>query len=120
MEFLLWLPIFVVVLGVAIDASLVLQAHADMWSVARDGARRMAMLEITDEQAETYALEKLQSLYTYDFTASAYMESTESDTFSVVELTTFVSSANFSSIFSDQLSSDLAVHVRMRNRRDPI
>ena len=40
-EFILWVPVFVGLLVFVTDASIIYLTHSEMWSVARDTARRM-------------------------------------------------------------------------------
>ena len=55
-EFVLWVPIFVGLLVFVTDASIIYLTHSEMWSVARDTARRMSTGEITNRaQARDYA-----------------------------------------------------------------
>jgi Flp pilus assembly protein TadG len=55
-EFVLWVPIFVGLLVFVTDASIIYLTHSEMWSVARDTARRMTTGEITSrEQAREHA-----------------------------------------------------------------
>jgi Flp pilus assembly protein TadG len=66
-EFVVWLPVFVFLLALTADACKLYLTQADMWSVARDTARRMSTGELaTPEAAETYASGQL--LYPLDYT----------------------------------------------------
>lgn len=56
-EFVLWLPIIVALLVIAIDATTLYVTHTEMWNVARDTARRMVTGKLrTEAEAEEYAL----------------------------------------------------------------
>ena len=50
-ESMLWLPVFVVILVIAIDATVLYLHHTEMWNVARDVARRVAIGDITEAEA---------------------------------------------------------------------
>ena len=54
-EFVIWIPVFLVILGFIADASLMYVMQANMWNVARDAARRMSTGELDKVAAETYA-----------------------------------------------------------------
>jgi len=55
-EFVLWVPIFVGLLVLVTDASIIYLTHSEMWSVARDTTRRMTTGQITTrDQARDYA-----------------------------------------------------------------
>ena len=55
-EIVLWIPIFVALLVIIIDASTLYLTQSEMWNVARDTARRMTTGALTTEaDAEDYA-----------------------------------------------------------------
>ena len=55
-EFVLWVPIFVGLLVLVTDASIIYLTHSEMWNVARDTTRRMTPEEITTTaEARDYA-----------------------------------------------------------------
>ena len=57
--FVLWMPVFVMILALTVDATVLFISQANMWSVARDTSRFMAVGLYTDTQAEEYATERL-------------------------------------------------------------
>ena len=59
-EFVLWVPVFVLILAITVDASVLFMTQANLWSIARDTTRRMAtgaLAEGTD--AEDYARSRM-------------------------------------------------------------
>ncbi|MFQ5535701.1 MAG: TadE/TadG family type IV pilus assembly protein [Paracoccaceae bacterium] len=74
-EVVLWIPIFVALLVIIIDASMLYLTQTEMWNVARDTARRMTTGALaTPAEAEAYANTQL-NLYSnnsgmYTVTAS--------------------------------------------------
>lgn len=59
LEYVLWLPVFVTILGLAADVSLTFHTHSRMWDAARDVARRTAMGQLTATQAQQVAAARL-------------------------------------------------------------
>jgi Flp pilus assembly protein TadG len=63
-EIMLWIPIFVALLVIITDASMLYLTQTEMWNVARDTARRMTTTNLkTVDEAVVYANEQL-NLYT--------------------------------------------------------
>lgn len=55
-EFVLWIPVILVLVAIVIDATTIYVTHTEMWNVARDTARRMVTGSIrSEEQAVDYA-----------------------------------------------------------------
>lgn len=70
-EFVIWMPLFAIILAITADACMLYLMQADMWNVARDTARRMSTGELNAGTAQTYAASEL--LYAnkpYTITAS--------------------------------------------------
>jgi hypothetical protein len=71
-EFVLWMPVFFLILAFTADACVLYLMQADMWNVARDTARRMATGQLTTTAAaQTYASGQLlypSKPYTYSIT----------------------------------------------------
>jgi Flp pilus assembly protein TadG len=71
-EFVLWMPVFFLILAFTADACVLYLMQADMWNVARDTARRMATGQLTTTAAaQTYASGQLlypTKPYTYTIT----------------------------------------------------
>ena len=58
-EFVLWTPLYVALIGFVADVSLSITQTSMMWDVARDTSRRVAVGELEPEAAETYAKSQL-------------------------------------------------------------
>ncbi len=57
-EFVLWVPVFLVILALTVDVSLMFLRQSNMWHVARDTVRQVSLRQLTTEaQATTYATE---------------------------------------------------------------
>ena len=68
-EFVLWVPLFMALLVIVIDATTIYVTHTEMWNVARDTARRMVTGHVENvSEAEAYAHNalNLRQLYNYD------------------------------------------------------
>ncbi len=50
-EFVLWVPIFVVILVASMDATVLYLHHTEMWNVSRDVARRVAVGDMSEADA---------------------------------------------------------------------
>jgi len=57
--FVLWVPVFVAILALTVDATTLFISQANMWSVARDTSRFMAVGLYSDAEAEAYAAAQL-------------------------------------------------------------
>lgn len=59
-EFVIWVPIIIGLMVIAVDAATLYLTHNEMWNVARDTARRMSTGQIASaEEAETYAVDAM-------------------------------------------------------------
>lgn len=58
-EFVIWIPVFLVIMGFIADATMLYLMQADMWNVARDTTRRMTTGQLSAPDAETYAASAL-------------------------------------------------------------
>ncbi len=54
-EFVIWLPLFIIILFLIVEVSLLFLTQSSMWNVARDTARRIATHEFDQASAETHA-----------------------------------------------------------------
>jgi len=111
-EFVLWVPVFVVLLIATTDATILYLSHTEMWNVSRDIARRLAVGDITEAQAVEEAKKEL-FLYSRGYTVGT---SVGIDV--VVEITTNVGDASVFGFFKPVLGRDLSARVVMR--REPI
>ncbi|MCK4861478.1 MAG: pilus assembly protein [Rhodobacteraceae bacterium] len=48
-EFVLWVPVFMFILMITVDVSLLFLRQSNLWYVARDGARQASLRLITDD-----------------------------------------------------------------------
>ena len=55
-EFVLWVPVFLVILGLIVDVSLMFLRQSNLWQVARDTARIYSIRQMDAEEAQTYAI----------------------------------------------------------------
>lgn len=62
-EFCLWMPVFMGMLMLAIDASFLFMGQANYWSISRDTARLVSRHAITETQAEDFATNAAVSKY---------------------------------------------------------
>lgn len=70
-EFVLWVPIILGLLVIAIDGTTLYVTHTEMWNVSRDTARRMVTGKILSEaEAEAFAINAM-SLRDYPYTVEA-------------------------------------------------
>jgi len=112
-EFVLWIPGFALLLIVTADASVLYLTHTEMWNVARDTARRVAIGDITDTQATTVAAASLPSKNTYTVTHS---NASEADVFVQISVN-IGDAAVFGRYFSGILNRPMTARVTMR--REP-
>ncbi|MFT4793017.1 MAG: Flp pilus assembly protein TadG [Paracoccaceae bacterium] len=54
-DFVIWLPVFIILLGVIADVSLLLNMQARMFDVARDASRLVSLGRMTNVEAQTWA-----------------------------------------------------------------
>jgi TadE-like protein len=54
-ETVIWLPIFFTIIGLVVDATLLFVGQTQMWSVASDTSRLVAMGRLTVAEAEIWA-----------------------------------------------------------------
>ena len=59
LEFVLWVPLYVILLLAVTDASILYLTHTEMWNAARDTARRISVGALTAADAPNRAKEKL-------------------------------------------------------------
>lgn len=84
-EFVLWLPLITGIIVGAFDLNVVLMTQSNMWTVARDTARRVSTGELDATTGQTYALSQLSYMnfeYGVDITVGTDV---------VVDIDTFLS-----------------------------
>jgi len=57
-EFVLWVPVFMLILMLTVDVSLLFLRQSNLWQVARDTARQVSIGQLTAAEADTYATNK--------------------------------------------------------------
>lgn len=62
-EFVLWMPLFLVILALAIDVSLLFMSQSNYWSVSRDTARLVARHAMDGDTAKNYAEMRARSFF---------------------------------------------------------
>lgn len=54
-EAVIWLPLYLFILTAAVDLTVMMKAQTDMWAVASNSARMVAINAMSEAQAENYA-----------------------------------------------------------------
>ena len=113
-EFVLWVPIFVVILVAATDATILYLHHTEMWNVSRDVARRVAVGDMTEADAVTVVQNEM-FLYSRAYTV-ATSDPAELDVWIMIQ--TSVRDASVFGFFEPVMDRYLTAMVTMR--REPI
>lgn len=113
-EFVLWVPIFVVILVAATDATVLYLHHTEMWNVSRDVARRVAVGDMTEADAVN-AVGNEMFLYSRAYTV---WTSDPADLDVQIMIQTSVRDASVFGFFEPVLDRYLTAMVTMR--REPI
>ncbi len=113
-EFVLWVPIFVVILVAATDATVLYLHHTEMWNVSRDVARRVAVGDMTEADAVTVVQNEM-FLYSRAYTV-ATSDPAELDVQIMIQ--TSIADASVFGFFKPVLGRYLTASVTMR--REPI
>ncbi len=113
-EFVLWVPIFVVILVAATDATILYLHHTEMWNVSRDVARRVAVGDMSEADAVTVVQNEM-FLYSRAYTVST---SDPADLDVQIMIQTSVADASVFGVFEPIMDRYLTAMVTMR--REPI
>lgn len=113
-EFVLWVPVFVVLLIATIDATVLYLHHTEMWNVSRDVARRVAVGDITEDQAAQVVHDEL-FLYADHYWVAT---SKKTDLDVKIAIQTSIADASVFGFFKPVLGENLVALVTMR--REPI
>ncbi len=113
-EFVLWVPIFVVILVAATDATVLYLHHTEMWNVSRDVARRVAVGDMSEADAYD-AVERDMFLYSRAYTVAT---SNPADLDVQIMIRTNVADASVFGFFEPIMDRYLTAMVTMR--REPI
>ncbi len=112
-EFVLWVPVYVILLVAVTDASILYLSHTEMWNAARDTARRISVGAITTADAPDRAREKLLlSGRTYTVAASDAGPV-------IVEISVNVGDASIFGFFEPVLGRQLTARVEMMKEHEP-
>ena len=113
-EFVLWVPVFVVILVAATDATILYLHHTEMWNVSRDVARRVAVGDMSEADAVDVVGNEM-FLYSRAYTVST---SDPADLDVQIQIQTSVADASVFGFFEPVLGRFLTAMVTMR--REPI
>ena len=113
-EFVLWVPVFVIILVAATDATVLYLHHTEMWNVSRDVARRVAVGDMTEADAAA-AVQNEMFLYSRAYTV-ATSNPTALDV--QIQIQTNVGDASVFGFFKPVMGRYLTAKVTMR--REPI
>jgi Flp pilus assembly protein TadG len=113
-EFVLWVPVFVILLVATTDASILYLHHTEMWNVSRDVARRVSVGDMTEAQAA----DKVQSEMFLSTNAYTVETSNPAELDVWIKITTSVRDASVFGFFEPVLGRSLVAEVTMR--REPI
>jgi Flp pilus assembly protein TadG len=107
-EFVLWLPFFFTLLAGIADLSFVFTTNANMWDVARDTARRLALHQVDATEAEAFARAAVvlgdPAQYTVVIVDGEDV---------VVEITTSIDAASVFGVYGALMPGDLRARVTM-------
>ena len=113
-EFVLWVPVFVVLLVATVDATILYLHHTEMWNVSRDVARRVAVGDMAEGDIVNVVQNEL-FLYSDAYTV-ATSDPTDLDV--VIAIQTSIADASVFGFFKPVLGENLVAMVTMR--REPI
>ena len=113
-EFVLWVPIFVIILVATTDATILYLHHTEMWNVSRDVARRVAVGDMTEAGAAAVVQNEMY-LYSDAYTVAVSNPAALDVTISIQ---TAVSDASVFGFFGPVMDRYLTATVTMR--REPI
>ena len=112
-EFVLWIPIYVIILVAVTDASILYLTHTEMWNTARDSARRISVGAMTAADVPDRAREKLLLAgRTYTVAASETNQV-------IVEISVGVGDASIFGFYGPVLGRQLTARVEMMKEREP-
>ena len=112
-EFVLWVPVFVIILVAATDATVLYLHHTEMWNVSRDVARRVAGNDLS-EAAAAATMQNEMFLYSSEYTV-ATSNPTDLDVQIVIQ--TSVAGASVFGFFKPVMDRYLIAMVTMRREQ---
>ena len=76
-EFVLWLPVFIIIMSLVINTTMLMQTQTMMINVARDASRQVVLAAMTKAQAEEFARSSLNNhTYSIEVVESAQVVTT--------------------------------------------
>ncbi|MEM9049329.1 MAG: TadE/TadG family type IV pilus assembly protein [Pseudomonadota bacterium] len=110
-EFVLWIPFFVVLLGILTDSATLYLRQNEMWNVSRDATRLIATGQLDETQALSYAQSNLRFAGTLHYDISA---NDPSSTAKWVEIKVNIGDASVFGFFAAIANNDLTARAVMR------
>ena len=112
-EFVLWLPVFLVIMVLIVDTTLIYSAEARLWDAARDATRQLSLYQITEDEVEDYIAANAIGL-NGDLTVTA--DDTGPDVW--VQITMPMSDVTVFNVF--RLMDNPIIAARVTQRAEPI
>ncbi len=112
-EFVLWVPVYVIVLVAVTDASILYLSHTEMWNAARDTARRISVGALTAADAPDRAGEMLL------LSGRSYTVAASDAGPVIVEISVNVGDASVFGFFKPVLGRQLTARVEMMKEPEP-
>ncbi len=112
-EFVLWVPVYVILLVAVTDASILYLTHSEMWSTARDSARLISVGAMVAADAPDRAREKLL------LSGRAYTVAASDAGPVIVEISVNVGDASIFGFFKPVLGRELTARVVMWKEKSP-
>ncbi len=112
-EFVLWIPVYVIILVAVTDASILYLTHTEMWNTARDSARRISVGAMTAADVPDRAREKLL------LAGRTYTVAGSDANPVIVEISVGVGDASIFGFFGPVLGRQLTARVEMMKEHEP-
>lgn len=114
-DFILWLPLFLSLLMLVTDASILYMTQTQMWNIARDTARRMTTQQIRSvTEATCYAKAKLSVYPDLNFT----VQPASTTQYNTVNISLPVNDASVFGNFLGKVRGK-TIHAKVTMRADP-
>jgi len=112
-EFVIWVPLYVVLLVAVTDASILYLSHTEMWNAARDTARRISVGALTAADAPDRAGEMLL------LSGRSYTVAASDAGPVIVEISVGVGDASIFGFFGPVLGRRLVARVQIMKEHEP-
>ena len=113
LEFVLWVPVYLILLVAVTDASVLYLTHTEMWNTARDSARRISVGAMTAAEAPDRAREQLL------LSGRTYTVAASDAGLVIVQISVNVGDASVFGFFKPVLGRQLNARVEMMKEREP-